>query len=74
MDKKLLQAFVAHQQRAAIANLTPDYDAGVHQASRKQHSNATVVIIGAGISGMLCGEDGFEITETLTVVRDVYGH
>ncbi|OBT60731.1 hypothetical protein VE03_09819 [Pseudogymnoascus sp. 23342-1-I1] len=52
MDKKILKAFIAQQERASVAILTPDYDKSVHSASRENHSNAAVVIIGAGISGM----------------------
>jgi hypothetical protein len=55
MDKKLLKAFIAQQELASVAVLTPDYDKSDHSASRKSHANAAVVIIGAGISGTLQG-------------------
>lgn len=58
MDKKLLKAVIAQQERATVAVLTPDYDKSVHSASRTSHSNAAVVIIGAGISGTSRGREG----------------
>ncbi|KFY14415.1 hypothetical protein V492_02637 [Pseudogymnoascus sp. VKM F-4246] len=57
LSTKLLKAVIAQQERASVAVLTPDYDKSVHSASRKNHQNAAVVIIGAGISGMCMAID-----------------
>jgi hypothetical protein len=70
MDKKLLKAFIVHQELASVAVLTPDYDKTEHSASRKSHSNAAVVIIGAGISGTLQGcTNGPEARQALTTLK-----
>lgn len=74
MDKKLLKAFIAQQQKASVAVLTPDYDKSDHSASRESHTNAAVVIIGAGISGTLGrGIAGLELLETRQALTTLKG-
>jgi hypothetical protein len=53
LDKKILDAIMAKQMADSIKNAKPDYDPAAHTMhTRKAYTNASVVIIGAGISGM----------------------
>jgi len=55
MDKKILSAVMAAQMKQSLKAASPKYDPAAHNmGSRKAYTNASVVIIGAGISGKIC--------------------